>query len=78
MTDKPEAPLKAPGTTPEKALAMVLFGQTDDQFWMTVFTNGDGDMRYVMTEAQFWQTLARMNECASRLAKRRIPYQAGV
>lgn len=70
MTDKP----KSPGTVPEKALAMVLVGQADESFHLSVFTNGDGDVRYVMTEAQFWQTLARMHECASRLAKRRSPY----
>ena len=70
MTDRPK-PL---GTVPEKALAMVLVGQADESFYMSVFTNGDGDVHYSMTEAQFWQTLARMHECASRLAKRRSPY----
>ena len=70
MSDKPK-PL---GTVPEKALAMVLVGQADESFYMSVFTNGGGDVRYSMTEAQFWQTLARMHECASRLAKRRSPY----
>ena len=74
MTDK----LKSTGTAPEKALAMVLVGQADESFYMSVFTNGDGDVRYSMTEAQFWQTLARMHECASRLAKRRSPYSPNI
>jgi hypothetical protein len=65
---------KTLGTVPEKELAMVLFGQAGDDFWMSVFTNGEGDISYSMSESQFWQLLARVNECASRLAKRRQPY----
>lgn len=58
-----------PGTTPEKPLALAIIGATGESYWLSVFTEGAGDVRYRMTEAQFWQLVSRVNDAAASLAK---------
>ena len=52
------------GTTREREIALPILGRCGDEFYLSIFTNGEGDERYRMSRAMFW----RLAEIVAKMA----------
>jgi hypothetical protein len=57
------------GTTRERKIALPIIGRCGDEFYLSLFTNGEGDERYSMSPAMFWHFAGIVNEAAAREAQ---------